>query len=543
MARTFYKYAERDADSQINWAEVGKGLSDMLSETNRVREEKKNALDSAQRETMKYLAETPNGEDASARMAALEYADQASNRMRIAKQLMEQGQMSVKDYTIFRQNLTDSTNLLFNANKAYQEEYAVKMQRSRDGISSALEPDRMKDAEIFGRWEDTGFYIGANGVVMAGKTTEKEVDGKKVRTLDQTPGNLRNIDTINQLILGKIDKYDYESPLNDWVKTLGEETQAITILGKIEQQGSITTTTDITNRSDIIPGDKEILYNFIQSENDKVKELAGTDFDKARLLMDSARIAPNGQAYELTNDPKEAATGVNFILKEYDPATRGVVYKITDAQTQDAENFIRNQARAKYDSITKVDVVNAVQRDESAATKAYFDNLYRQQKPGEQPKPVIPREITKITEIDKQGNKKIIGISRRVENLRFTEADGVENVVTDIGYNGKIGALEIKGYQVTGKQSEGTKEDQLVETFDEDGNKIETPKTVTTGRTATGRVSFLKNSKNSAPLLTSAVVRMVNPETGSNFNSINEAESYYRKIYQSELGKKGELDD
>jgi hypothetical protein len=353
MARTFYKYAERDADSQINWAEVGKGLSDMLSETNRVREEKKNALDSAQRETMKYLAETPNGEDASARMAALEYADQASNRMRIAKQLMEQGQMSVKDYTIFRQNLTDSTNLLFNANKAYQEEYAVKMQRSRDGISSALEPDRMKDAEIFGRWEDTGFYIGANGVVMAGKTTEKEVDGKKVRTLDQTPGNLRNIDTINQLILGKIDKYDYESPLNDWVKTLGEETQAITILGKIEQQGSITTTTDITNRSDIIPGDKEILYNFIQSENDKVKELAGTDFDKARLLMDSARIAPNGQAYELTNDPKEAATGVNFILKEYDPATRGVVYKITDAQTQDAENFIRNQARAKYDSITK----------------------------------------------------------------------------------------------------------------------------------------------------------------------------------------------
>ena len=114
---TYYKYAERDADSQINWAEVGKGLSDMLSETNRVREEKKAALDAAQRETMKYLAETPNGEHVGARQSILEYANMSSNQMRVMKQLMEQGQLDVKDYTIFRQNLTDNTNLAFNANK------------------------------------------------------------------------------------------------------------------------------------------------------------------------------------------------------------------------------------------------------------------------------------------------------------------------------------------------------------------------------------------------------------------------------------------
>ena len=59
---SYYKYAERDADSQINWAEVGKGLSDMLAETNRIRQEKKDALDKAQREALNYVAETPNGE-------------------------------------------------------------------------------------------------------------------------------------------------------------------------------------------------------------------------------------------------------------------------------------------------------------------------------------------------------------------------------------------------------------------------------------------------------------------------------------------------
>jgi hypothetical protein len=358
MAATYYKYAERDADSQVNWAEVGKGLSDMLAETNRVRQEKRDALDTAQRETMNYLAETPNGEDVSARMAALEYADQASNRMRIAKQLMEQGQMSVKDYTIFRQNLTDSTNLLFNANKAYQEEYARKMQRSRDGISSALETDRMKDAEMFGRWEDTGFYIGANGVVMAGKTIEKEVDGKKVRTLDQTPGNLRNIDAINQLIVGDVDRYKYEEKVDSFVDALGKDEVTKIALGTYSRQGIGTTIEDITKREYILPGDKPVLIKYLQAENDKVKEIVGTDFDKARLLMDSAIIAPNGQAYELTNDPKEAATGVNFILKEYDPATRGVVYRITDAQTQDAENFIRSNMRAKYDRVIKEEAIS-----------------------------------------------------------------------------------------------------------------------------------------------------------------------------------------
>lgn len=370
MAGTFYKYAERDADSQVNWAEVGKGLSDMLAETNRVRQEKKDALDAAQRETMQYLTETPNGEDASARTAVLEYADQASNRMRIADQLLKSGQMSVKDYTIFRQNVIDGTNLLFNANKAYQEEYAVKMQRSRDGLSSLAEIDRMKDAEMFGNWSNTGFQIGANGVVMAGKMVEKEIDGKKVRTLDQTPGNLRNIDVINQLILGKIDKYDYEPKINSFVEGLGKEKKVIELtLGKLHSQGKKLTVEDITSRVDLDPETKQIMFKFIQAENDKVKEIAGTDFDKMRLLVDSAIIAPNGQPYEFTNDPEEAKKGSNFILKEYDPNTRGIEYKITEEQSKDAEDFIRNQIRAKYNYEEEADIIGQTSRNDEPEWK------------------------------------------------------------------------------------------------------------------------------------------------------------------------------
>lgn len=44
---TYYKYAERSADSQVNWAEVGKGISDMLTEGAKLREEKKAAYEEA----------------------------------------------------------------------------------------------------------------------------------------------------------------------------------------------------------------------------------------------------------------------------------------------------------------------------------------------------------------------------------------------------------------------------------------------------------------------------------------------------------------
>ena len=42
---TYFKYAEKNANSRINWADVGADMSAMISEEARVREEKKSAID------------------------------------------------------------------------------------------------------------------------------------------------------------------------------------------------------------------------------------------------------------------------------------------------------------------------------------------------------------------------------------------------------------------------------------------------------------------------------------------------------------------
>lgn len=360
---SYYKYAERDADSQINWAEVGKSLSDMLAETNRVREEKKAAIDQGIRETMNYLADTPNGEHVGARESIIDYADQASNRMRIAEQLLKSGQMKPKDLITFRQNLTDNTNLAFNANKLYQEKYSDVMQGVRDKKYSQLYADNFAEVEGFGDWRNIGWQIGPNGTVMAGKMVEQEIDGKKVRALDKTPGALRSMDYLNQALVSQIDFYNYEDKVNSWVDTLGKEKTTLITLGRIQKQGSIKSVDDITKRKDIVDADKKIMFDFLTAENDKIATITGNPIDAARVLVDSAIFAPNQKQYSVTTSEKEAKANPEKILKVVDPDTGGFKYVISEQQQQDANEFVRGQMRAKYNYEEDAQIVGAVQRD------------------------------------------------------------------------------------------------------------------------------------------------------------------------------------
>jgi hypothetical protein len=338
----------------------------MLAETNRVREEKKAALDEGIRQSMNYLADTPNGEHVGARQSIIDYADQASNRLRIAEQLLKSGQMSPKDLITFRQNLTDNTNLAFNANKLYQEKYSNVMQGVRDKKYSQLYADNFAEVEGFGNWKNIGWQIAPNGTVMAGKMTEQVVDGKKVRALDKTPGGLRSMDYLNQALVSQIDFYNYEDKVNSWVETLGKNVEVSTLLGKIGAQGLSRSLEDVTKKKYAKEGDMQAEYAFIQSENDQIATIVGNPLDASRVLVDSAIFAPNKKQYRSTTSEKDAAANPEAILKIVDPDTGGFKYVISKQQQEDANEFVRTQMRAKYDKVEKEDVVGQVSRDEES---------------------------------------------------------------------------------------------------------------------------------------------------------------------------------
>jgi hypothetical protein len=59
---SYINYAEKQAASQINWAEISKNLSDTLYKEAEIRQEKKDAIDKASREYGQKLNEAPTTE-------------------------------------------------------------------------------------------------------------------------------------------------------------------------------------------------------------------------------------------------------------------------------------------------------------------------------------------------------------------------------------------------------------------------------------------------------------------------------------------------
>ena len=348
---TYYKYAERSADSQINWAEIGKDMSDMLKEETRIREQKRAVIDADFREGMKKFTNSPDGEHVGARQAALEFGDSGSKYMLTLNKLLKSGDLSLRDYTIKTQNLLDGTDTAFNALKEYQAVFGKKMERARTGVSSLYELRKMEQVEGFGDFSKSGFYINPpDGRVLIAKKTKKNVDGQDVYVMDSAPGELASVDYVKGLILGEWNKFDTNAVTDAFAKGLGEEMKSIqTQVASLSKAGLITSTSDITSRTDIDPATKKIMFKFIDAENQMIDGALANPFSRASVLTDNNIMASNGKLYDITSDPAKAKANPNLILEVIDAATGQGTLKFTPEQMKASQDFMRNQARAKYD--------------------------------------------------------------------------------------------------------------------------------------------------------------------------------------------------
>jgi len=109
---TYYKYAERDASSQVNWAEITSNMVNSLKEVEAIRESKRQAIDDATAELSTTLSEAPQGEHSGLNEFAMTYANNAQQMRLMQDQLLKSGQLKLKDYNIGRANLTEGTTQL-----------------------------------------------------------------------------------------------------------------------------------------------------------------------------------------------------------------------------------------------------------------------------------------------------------------------------------------------------------------------------------------------------------------------------------------------
>jgi hypothetical protein len=347
---TYYKYAERSADSQINWAEVGRDMSDMLKEETRIREEKKAAIDAASREFGQTLANPPQGEHKGANQWALEYADNASKFMLMQDRLLKSGQMKLKDYTVARQNILDGTDQAFNLTKEYQANFAEKMERYKTDKSQDLEQWLMAQAEGYSDFNKSQLYINpTDGTLSVAMKEKKIVDGKEVFVMNQNPNQFASVSTLRNQIAGKYDKFNTNSATDAFVNSLGEDVTSVIKQGaSLTSGGLILNVEDIRKRTDLSEDGKQILYKFADSENQFIKSTLVNPFDRLSVLTNSKKFAPNGMQYGFTYDEAEAKGNPAKILLRRDPSSGQPTPQFSAEQMKVSEDFLRTELRAKY---------------------------------------------------------------------------------------------------------------------------------------------------------------------------------------------------
>jgi hypothetical protein len=517
----YYKYVARDADSQINYAEVGQQAVDMLQNFNETREAKKEAYQQAARESINNLMEAPQGKDQVANDFISKYAQKMIDQKMVNKNLFERGLMSERDYTLSMQNQMDGTKRLFNLQKLYQQEFETTMQGINDKkLQSGLTIFNQSTVEGAANFNNSEAFIDPkDGTVSVGLMENKVIDGKLVKVLN--PNTAASAAVWTGRIMQKPAYFDVDGKTTDFVKNLGDLKDAVYSAASTSRAGTITELTGInflkTNIKD--PATRAIVNNFNDALNFEAESYLNP-LNVASILTDDLR---KYDSKSFTFDRAEADRNPKKILATIDPVTQmttldesGKYYK---QQYDEAKNFIKTKILSKMDNERKISTTG--QLAESAYTKERANAMFRAPS-GEAPPPVILGEILRTKGKIKETGEEVDGITSGLENLIINEAKGVQNIAKSIGWNRITGALELRGYQASGKEEQGV---SGLEIPDGKGSK---------GQSGVRQKEFVSSDKTNPRLLSLAVLKIPNPEdpNGGNFRSVSQARNYYEREYQ-----------
>ena len=322
---TFYKYAEREANSQIDWSAISKGLSDTITKIDTLRQQKKAAIEEETRAEIDKLANAPAGESKTATEWALKYADDMQQYRLILSRKLKSGQMSLKDYQIATQNGKASTEMLFKVVQEYQDKYKELSERRK--TSSVFEPELAALNESYGNIANTSPYINpTNGMVYLASIKDG-VDG-----VQAMGDNYVSLQALRNRINTKIDKVDAQSEIKAKTDLLGEKVVSEIARDKrFRQTGVVTEITDPTLRT-----------NYEKFRDATVNSLTEPGYQLASILGDNMVNNPRtGKQYRATYNKAEfdADKSGDLILFGSDPGD----VKFKDEQIEDAKKYISEQ--------------------------------------------------------------------------------------------------------------------------------------------------------------------------------------------------------
>lgn len=351
---TYYKYAERNVDSQVNWAEVGKGISDMLADEVKIREEKKAEIDKNTRDFQQTLQTAPQGQFQDANKFTNDYAHSMMEQQMIDTKLLKAGKMKLQDYTLRRQNYIDGTNVLFDLQKLYQENYKNRMDGIQTDELQALNGFNMASVEGFGDFSKSRAVINsATGIVSVGIMKPNPETGVMELTNDVVPVNV-----LKGKILATIPTWKADEVMNNTVKGFGDKIRVLQTIATQTKAGSITELTGVgALEASKDPQFKADIQQFNKAVDEQINSYFSNPYHITSVLTQNLKKY-NQESYTFDKDiAKKDSSKILLKINQSNGLptldTEAPSYK---AQELEARDWVKSQLLSKMDSKVKVDL-------------------------------------------------------------------------------------------------------------------------------------------------------------------------------------------
>ena len=366
MAKTYYKPQPVAAQTQINWAEVGKDFSDMLSEDKRVKDEKKAAIDEDTRQQMKNLnsVELTNGQAPSANEWWLNASGEITNAMQMANGLLKSGQLNITAYTKMMQNINDGTDGLIGVFDKFKNEYNLKKERmgcndpEGVGCSQKLEYWAMEQLESMGNFQNTAVVVNPD---TGSFSVADLVEGKIVND----PNKVRSINTLQTMAGSEFNLFDLDAATAAFADKAGTFERISRTASTATQKGIKTITTSPMFNGEFSEDDIKLLEDtdatpeliaelqaqgniYFAAEQQLVQTIMANDLQSTSILTNSIGSDDDGNDYDFTFN-KERGENEILMKQEGNALVPDFTDEIGKRQLEKVEKFIKTDTRNQLD--------------------------------------------------------------------------------------------------------------------------------------------------------------------------------------------------
>ena len=336
---TKFGYVERDANTRVNWGDIGKSFSDMLITTREKGEAEFKALDNLA--TVAADVEVPLGANTTWNQIFMDNANDIKAFSVSNNKAWKNGDITTYEYQRRLQNLTDNSDLLIKTQQNLNKQYANLVKSSTDGTMSDYTRQNMDNLMRFTNLNNTRIVIQKDGTMVGNKVIS---DGKGGFVNSTDPNDTVSLQAFGNIFLQDVKEFDSNAALDKVVNKLGDYEYVFKELASYTKAGTLFKVKDITAMDSDAFVSKEIKEAgnaFLEAEEAALSEIMADPFQAVSVLMDGVGGFTNCK-------PGEDCKGSKNIKQEY---TEGglLMPSLTEEQIDMGKDFLRSQFRAKLD--------------------------------------------------------------------------------------------------------------------------------------------------------------------------------------------------